>query len=297
MGLLLNVINFSRYWAGLVLRQSVNLATSENYSFLSATPQEVSMRVMTFNCNGIRAAARKGFFDWLPEADVDVVCLQETKAQIDQLSDPVFHPEQYHCHYYDAVKKGYSGTAVFSRAEAKKISRGLGFELADTEGRYIEADFGEFSVASLYMPSGSSGEERQARKISFMGDYMKHMKKLRKKNRNIIVCADWNICHKEIDLKNWRANRKNSGFLPEEREWLDVLYDKVGYVDAFRVVNQEVEQYSWWSNRGQARANNVGWRLDYHVVSESIAKQVKSAEIYTAQNFSDHAPVILEYKM
>jgi len=253
------------------------------------------MRIMTFNCNGIRAAARKGFFDWLPRADADVVCLQETKAQVDQLSDPVFHPEGYHCHYFDAVKKGYSGTALYSRVKPKKVKKGLGFELADTEGRYIQADYEGLSVASLYLPSGSSGDERQARKVSFMGDFMKHMKKLSTVNCEIIVCGDWNICHKEIDLKNWRPNRKNSGFLPEEREWLDVLYDKVGYVDAFRRVNEEADQYSWWSNRGQARAKNVGWRLDYQVVTEGIAKKARSAEIYTAQNFSDHAPVILEY--
>ena len=253
------------------------------------------MRIMTFNCNGIRAAARKGFFDWLPKADADVVCLQETKAQVDQLSDPVFHPEGYHCHYFDAVKKGYSGTALYSRVKPKKVKKGLGFELADTEGRYIQADYEGLSVASLYLPSGSSGDERQARKVSFMGDFMKHMKKLSTVNCEIIVCGDWNICHKEIDLKNWRPNRKNSGFLPEEREWLDVLYDKVGYVDAFRRVNEEADQYSWWSNQGQARAKNVGWRLDYQVVTEGIAKKARSAEIYTAQNFSDHAPVILEY--
>ena len=145
------------------------------------------MRVMTFNCNGIRAAAKKGFFEWLPEADADVVCLQETKAQIDQLSDPVFHPEQYHCFYFDALKKGYSGTALYSRVKPQKISRGLGFELADTEGRYIEAEFGVMSIASLYLPSGSSSDERQSRKFAFMTDYMKHMKRLRKNKKEIIV--------------------------------------------------------------------------------------------------------------
>lgn len=252
---------------------------------------------MTLNCNGIRAAARKGFFEWLPESDVDIVCLQETKAQIDQLSDPIFHPEEYHCHYYDAEKKGYSGTAIYSRRTPENVSRGLGFEVADTEGRYIQADFGDLTVASLYLPSGSSSEERQERKFSFMSDYMKHMKKLRKKKRDYIICADWNICHKEIDLKNWRPNQKNSGFLPEEREWLDTLYDKVGYTDAFRLVNQEADQYSWWSNRGQARANNVGWRLDYHVVTPGIVDKVVSAEIYRGQSFSDHAPVIIEYRL
>jgi len=255
------------------------------------------MRVMTLNCNGIRAAARKGFFDWLPEVKADVVCLQETKAQIDQLSDSMFHPEEFDCHYYDAVKKGYSGTALYCRKSADKISRGLGFEIADTEGRYIQADFGDLSVASLYLPSGSSSEERLQRKFSFMDDHKKYMKKLRKTGREYIICGDWNICHKEIDLKNWKPNQKNSGFLPEEREWLDSLYVKDGFIDAFRLVNQKADQYSWWSNRGQARANNVGWRLDYQVVTPGIEKKVVSAEIYTGQNFSDHAPVIIDYKM
>jgi len=255
------------------------------------------MRVMTFNCNGIRAAARKGFFDWLDSRDVDVVCLQETKAQLDQLTDPVFHPQKFHCHYYDAVKKGYSGTALYCRREPQKVSRGLGFEIADTEGRYLQADFNGVSIASLYLPSGSSGEERQARKFSFMKEYMQHLKSLRKQDREYIICGDWNICHKEIDLKNWKPNQKNSGFLPEERRWLDQLYDDVGFIDAFREVNREAEQYSWWSNRGQARANNVGWRLDYHVVTPGLQNKVVSAEIYTEQNFSDHAPVIIEYSI
>lgn len=253
------------------------------------------MRIMTFNCNGIRSAARKGFFDWLPSTGVDVVCLQETKAQIEQLSDPVFQPQGYHCYYFDAEKKGYAGTAIFCRKQPNKVERGLGFAIADTEGRYIQADFDNVSIASLYLPSGSAGEERQQRKLAFMEDYMAHMKRLRRRVNDTIICADWNICHKEIDLKNWKPNQKNSGFLPEERAWLDKLYDKVGYVDAFRVVNKEPEQYSWWSNRGQARANNVGWRLDYHVVSPTLSDKVTATEIYTKEKFSDHAPVIIDY--
>ena len=250
---------------------------------------------MTFNCNGIRSAARRGFFDWLETVDVDIVCLQETKAQIDQLSDPVFTPKRFHCYFSDAEKKGYAGTAIFCRKKPASIERGLGFEIADKEGRYVQANYPGVSIASLYMPSGSAGPDRQARKFIFLHEYMKHMQRLRKRKTEYIICADWNICHKEIDLKNWRANQKNSGFLPEERAWLDVLYDKLGYVDAFRQVNQEPEQYSWWSNRGQARANNVGWRLDYHVVTPGISAKTVAAEIYTGQHFSDHAPVILEY--
>lgn len=255
------------------------------------------MRIMTFNCNGIRAAARKGFFDWLRGFDVDVVCLQETKAQEHQLTDPMFYPEGFHCYYFDAEKKGYSGTALYCKQEPGKLARGLGFEMADTEGRYIQADYDGLSIASLYLPSGSAGEERQARKFAFMDVYMEHMKKLRRKRREFIVCGDWNICHKEIDLKNWKSNQKNSGFLPEERRWLDQLYDDVGWVDAFRLVNKEPDQYSWWSNRGQARAKNVGWRLDYHVITPGLVGKVKSATIHTENNFSDHAPVTLEYDL
>jgi len=255
------------------------------------------MRIMTLNCNGIRAAARKGFFDWLKTSDVDVVCLQETKAQIDQLSDEMFSPAGFHCYYFDAVKKGYSGTALYARVKPDRVHTGLGFEIADEEGRYIQADFGQLSVASLYLPSGSSSDERQARKVIFMGHFMDHMKRLSEDGRDYIVCGDWNICHKEIDLKNWKPNQKNSGFLPEERAWLDTLYDDLGYVDGFRLVNKEAEQYSWWSSRGQARANNVGWRLDYHVVSPTLADKVVSAEIYTGQMFSDHAPVTIEYRL
>ncbi|MCS5579669.1 MAG: exodeoxyribonuclease III [Gammaproteobacteria bacterium] len=255
------------------------------------------MRIITLNCNGIRAAARKGFFNWLATVDADIVCLQETKAQIDQLTDPIFHPDNFHSYYFDADKKGYAGTALYCRAKPLKITKGLGFEIADSEGRYLQADFNGLSVASLYLPSGSAGEERQARKLAFMGQYMQHMEMLRKDDREYIICGDWNICHKEIDLKNWKANKKNSGFLPEERQWLDELYYELGFIDAFRMVNQEADQYSWWSNRGQARAKNVGWRLDYHVISSGLRNKVMSAEIYTDQNFSDHAPVILDYNI
>ena len=255
------------------------------------------MRIITLNCNGIRAAARKGLFNWLATVDADIVCLQETKAQIDQLTDPIFHPDNFHSYYFDAERKGYAGTALYCRAKPLKITKGLGFEIADSEGRYLQADFNGLSVASLYLPSGSAGEERQARKLAFMGQFMQHMKMLRNDDREYIICGDWNICHKEIDLKNWKANKKNSGFLPEERQWLDELYYELGFIDAFRLVKQEADQYSWWSNRGQARAKNVGWRLDYHVISSGLRNKVMSAEIYTDQNFSDHAPVILDYNI
>ena len=253
------------------------------------------MKVISINTNGIRAAARKGFFEWLAKQDADVVCVQETKAQIHQLGDPVFSPEGYHCYYFDAERKGYSGTALFCKKKPTKITRGLGWELADTQGRYIQADFDGVSVASIYLPSGSSGDEAQGRKNLFMENIMAHFKAMRRKRREFIFCADWNICHQEIDLKNWRPNRKNSGFLPHERAWLDTLFDEVGYVDAFRQINQQEAQYTWWSNRGQAWANNVGWRLDYQVITPGLVDKIQSASIYKEQRFSDHAPFIMEY--
>jgi exodeoxyribonuclease-3 len=252
-------------------------------------------KIITCNTNGIRAAARKGFFQWLQTEQADVVCIQETKAQVHQLEDPVFTPEGYHCYYNDAVKKGYSGTAIYSRVEPLRVITRLGWDPADSEGRYLQADYKDLSVISLYLPSGSSSDEALERKYRFMDLFMEHLRSLRRKRREFIICADWNICHREIDLKNWRANQKNSGFLPEERAWLDRLFDDVGYVDSFRLVNEEPEQYTWWSNRGQAWANNVGWRLDYQLITPSLVPKVRAADIYKQERFSDHAPQIMEY--
>lgn len=254
-------------------------------------------KIITVNTNGIRAAARKGFFDWLPAQDADVVCIQETKAQIHQLDDPMYHPEGYHCYYNDAVKKGYSGTAIYSRVKPRSVIDSLGWDPADSEGRYLQADYDGLSVISLYLPSGSSSEEAQARKYRFLDNFLDHLRTLRRKRREYIICADWNICHKEIDLKNWKANQKNSGFLPDERAWLDTLFDEVGYIDSFRLVNNEPEQYTWWSNRGQAWAKNVGWRLDYQVITPKLADSVLAADIYKDERFSDHAPQIMEYDL
>ena len=223
------------------------------------------MRIITLNVNGIRSAASKGFFQWMAQQQADIVCLQETKAQAHQLTDPVFYPEGYHHYYFDAHKPGYSGVALYSRHKPDRVTTGLGWSCADTEGRYVQVDFGQLSVASLYLPSGSSGPERQTHKFEFMSHYMKLLQAVQQQNRDFIICGDWNIAHRQIDLKNWRGNQKNSGFLPEERAWLDELFDKVGFVDAFRVINQEPDQYTWWSNRGQAYAKNVGWRIDYQI--------------------------------
>ena len=255
------------------------------------------VRIISCNTNGIRAAARKGFFGWLQQQQADVVCIQETKAQVHQLSDPLFTPEGYHCYYNDAAKKGYSGTALYSRVRPQRVATSLGWDPADSEGRYIQADYRNLSIISLYMPSGSSSDEAQQKKFRFMEVFLDHLRSLRRKRREFIICADWNICHQEIDLKNWRSNQKNSGFLPEERAWLDVLYDEVGYVDSFRLVNREPDQYTWWSNRGQAWAKNVGWRLDYQVITPKLVPFVRNAEIYKDQRFSDHAPQIMEYDL
>lgn len=253
------------------------------------------MRIITLNANGIRSAARKGFFEWLPEQDADIVCIQETKAQEHQLTDEIFCPQGYHCFYVDAEKKGYSGVALYSKQKPDNVITRLGWAPADSEGRYIQADFGDLSVASLYLPSGTSGDERQAFKYQFLDFYLPVLKEQLETNRQWIITGDWNIAHKNIDLKNWKSNQKHSGFLPEERAWLDKLFDEVGYVDAFRQVNQEAEQYTWWSNRGQAWAKNVGWRIDYQIISPNIKNKVKSVSIYKNERFSDHAPLIIDY--
>jgi len=255
------------------------------------------MRIITLNANGIRSAARKGFFDWLQAQDADVVCVQETKCQRDQITDPLFHPAGYHCYYFDAVKKGYSGVAVYSRVKPEDVVVGYGSQEFDAEGRYIEAKFKHLSVVSVYLPSGSSSEERQQAKFRFLGEFMPYLRKLKRKHREYVLCGDWNIAHKEIDLRNWRSNQKNSGFLPQERAWLDELFGDVRYVDAFREVNPEPEQYTWWSNRGQAWAKNVGWRIDYQVLSPGLRGSVRSAGIYKTQRFSDHAPLSVTYDL
>lgn len=255
------------------------------------------MKITSINTNGIRSAARKGFFEWIEREQPDVVCVQETKAQIHQLGDAIFCPAGYHCRYHDAQKPGYSGVAIYSRHEPDEVIEGLDWPEFDAEGRYLEYRFGKLSVISLYMPSGSSGEVRQQIKFGVMDRLMPILKGYRRRKREYVICGDWNIAHKEIDLKNWRGNRKNSGFLPEEREWMTELFDKAGWVDAFRVVNQQEDQYTWWSNRGQAWAKNVGWRIDYHIITPGLKDKVKSAAIYMAERFSDHAPLTLEYAM
>jgi len=254
-------------------------------------------RVVSINANGIRAAARKGFFEWLALKEPDVVCVQETRAQHHQLGDSCFTPEGYHCYYEDAVRKGYSGVAIYSRHKPHAVVRGFGVPEFDEEGRYLEIRLGKLRVVSIYLPSGSAGETRQASKYRFLDAFVPHLNKLQRSRSEYILCGDWNIAHKEIDLKNWRSNQKNSGFLPEERQWLDKVFERHRFVDAFRVVNQETDQYTWWSNRGRAWEKNVGWRIDYHIITPALADRVRRAGIYKVQRFSDHAPLTIDYDL
>lgn len=255
------------------------------------------MRVMTANVNGIRAAARKGFFDWLATQNADVICLQETKAQVWQLEaqHELFFPAGYHCYYHDAEKKGYSGVALYCRQEPDEVIVGMGQDEFDSEGRYLEARFGKLSVASLYLPSGSAKDERQAVKYRCMDHFEGVLQALHDQGRDAIIGGDWNIAHTSADIRNWKANQKNSGFLPEERAWFDKLFHDWGFVDAFRELPQAEHEYTWWSNRGRAWDNNVGWRLDYQILTPSLKSRVQHTHIYKDTRFSDHAPLIIDY--
>jgi len=253
------------------------------------------LRIITLNLNGIRSAATKGFFAWLSKSQADIVCVQEVKAQANDIPPQIRNPPGYNGFFHYAEKKGYSGVGVYCKVKPDKVVTGLGIADIDTEGRYLRCDFGNLSVVSVYLPSGSSSEERQTVKFSFMQRFFPHLRKIAKSGREFILCGDWNIAHKEIDLKNWRGNQKNSGFLPEERVWLTRVFDELGWVDVFRRLNLEPEQYTWWSNRGQAWAKNVGWRIDYHIATQGIAKKAKRASIYKNKRFSDHAPLTMDY--
>ncbi|MBV6416358.1 MAG: Exodeoxyribonuclease [Steroidobacteraceae bacterium] len=256
-----------------------------------------AMRIVTLNANGIRSAAAKGAFRWLARQRADVICLQETKAQEHQLGGHAIDIPGYHRYFFDAKRPGYAGVALYARREPDAVTRGFGVREFDDEGRYLEARFGGVSVVSLYLPSGSSGPERQASKFRFLDVFLPHLATLKRKRRQFILCGDWNIAHKPIDLRNWKSNQKNSGFLPEERAWLDRLFDELRYVDAFREVDPRPERYTWWSNRGQARAKNVGWRIDYQIVSPGLAGSAQRARIHTADRFSDHAPLVMDYDL
>ncbi len=259
--------------------------------------ETAAMRIITLNANGIRSAERKGFVHWMAKQDADVVCLQETKAQRDDLGPGVAAPHGYHSFFHASDRRGYSGVALYTRKAPRRVVYGLGWEDFDREGRYLQADFADYSVVSLYIPSGSSSALRQEAKFDFLERFLPVLARLRQDGRAYILCGDWNIAHKPIDLKNWRANQKNSGFLPEERAFMDRVFDELGLVDAFRAVNPEPEQYTWWSNRGQAWAKNVGWRIDYQIVTPDLRGAIRSTAIYKDQRFSDHAPLTLEYDL
>ena len=253
------------------------------------------MKIITANLNGIRSAQNKGFFDWLSQENADIVCLQEIKADHSVIPPELYTFNNYHCEFFPAQKKGYSGVAILAKIKPDKIIIGLKNEEADNEGRYLEFQYGNLSIISLYLPSGSSGEDKQQKKFRFMEYYLPILLK-QQQTRDYIICGDWNIAHNEIDLKNWKGNLKNSGFLPEERAWLSNLFT-AGYVDCWRHLYPEEPGYTWWSNRGQAYAKDVGWRIDYQIVSAGLKDKIKKASIYKLQKFSDHAPLVMEYDL
>lgn len=252
------------------------------------------LRAITLNLNGVRSAAAKGAFAWLARQRADVICVQELKAQECDLHD-LGIPRSFTAHYHCARKPGYSGVGIYARRMPDRVQCGLGIADIDDEGRYLRADFGNLSVVSVYFPSGSSSPERQQVKFAFMERFFPHLKRLRACGREVLLCGDWNIAHREIDLKNWRANQRNPGFLPEERAWLTRVFDELGFVDVFRRLDPRPERYTWWSNRGQAWTKNVGWRIDYQIATPGLAACARSATIYTRKRFSDHAPVTIDF--
>ena len=255
------------------------------------------MRIITANVNGLRSAASKGFLPWMRRQRPDLVCLQEIKAQEADLPRALLAPRGLHAYFHPAEKRGYSGVAIYSKHVPDKVILGLGIPDIDAQGRYLQLDFGKFSVVSLYLPSGSSGEAAQARKFAFMERFMPKLEAMRDCGREFVLCGDWNIAHKEIDLRNWRANRNYSGFLPEEREWLTHVFERHGFCDVFRRLDPRPDRYTWWSNRGASWEKNVGWRIDYQVATPGIAALATDSSIYIGKRFSDHAPLTIDYDM
>lgn len=257
------------------------------------------LRITSLNVNGIRSAFRKGLQPWLAANRADVVCLQEIKISQDDLTDELLHPPGYQGHFHHAEKKGYSGVGLYMAAPAQQVIQGMSCPEFDREGRILRADWAHVSALSVYLPSGSSGDERQQAKYRFLDHFGPWLDALmaehRATGREFVLCGDWNIAHHEIDLKNWKGNLKNSGFLPEERAWIGQLFDQRGFVDVFRRLNPDPDQYTWWSNRGQAWAKNVGWRIDYQIATPGIAATARSAAIYKDERFSDHAPLTIDY--
>ncbi len=255
------------------------------------------MRIISANLNGIRSASTKGFFDWMAKQDADVVCVQELKAQAADMTPAMLNPDGYHGYFHYAEKKGYSGVGLYARKKPDAVIEGIGHPGFDAEGRFVRADFGSLSVVSVYVPSGSSSPERQEAKFAFMDEFYPQLVELRSSGREIVICGDWNIAHQEIDLKNWKSNQKNSGFLPEERAWMTKVLSEAGWVDVHRRLCPDAtgEAYTWWSNRGQAWAKNVGWRIDYQLATPGVAATAKQAAVWKDSRFSDHAPLTIEY--
>jgi exodeoxyribonuclease-3 len=255
------------------------------------------LRIISANLNGIRSASNKGFYPWLAKQNADFVCMQELKAQAGDMTLEMLNPPGLYGYFHYAEKKGYSGVGVYARSQPLQVIEGLGVPEIDCEGRYLELVYDRHSIISVYLPSGSSGEHRQTAKFAFMERFFTHLATLVKCGRQVVLCGDWNIAHNEIDLKNWKGNRKNSGFLPEERAWLTKVFNDLGWTDVYRGLHPETtgEAYTWWSNRGQAWAKNVGWRIDYQIATPEIAATARLASIYKDERFSDHAPLTIDY--
>lgn len=254
------------------------------------------MRIISVNVNGIRSAVSKGLINYLAQAQADIVCVQELKAQEKDMSAEMKNPLGMYGIWHTAEKRGYSGVAIYSKVKPDFTQIGLGWNDFDHEGRYVRADFGRLTVISVYLPSGSSSEERQQAKFRFMDKFLPLLRELRALQRDIVICGDWNIAHQNIDLKNWKGNSKNSGFLPEERQWLTQIIDDLGWVDIWRTLYPEVPGYTWWSNRGQAYAKDVGWRIDYQLTTPELAVCAQQAMVYKDEKFSDHAPLVVDYR-
>jgi exodeoxyribonuclease-3 len=253
-------------------------------------------RIITANLNGIRAAARKGFFRWMHEQRPDIVCLQETKAQEHQLPPEALDTPEFTTAFVDAEKKGYSGVAIYTRRPPETITRGLGIPAYDAEGRFVRMDFADgLTIASLYVPSGTSGPARQAVKEAFLEQFIALLVRMKNEGRRTIVCGDYNIAHRDIDVYDPKSCARTTGFLPQERAWFDDVTDRAGWVDAFRVVNQNAREFSWWPNFPAAWDRNLGWRIDYQLVTPNVAPLVRAASIYRDERFSDHAPVTIDY--
>lgn len=250
-------------------------------------------RIISYNVNGIRAALKKDFIEWLNAANPDILCLQETKANKEQLDPEFLENLNYHNYWFSAEKKGYSGVSIWTKEEPKHVEYGCGIEKYDQEGRVLRVDFENFSVMSIYMPSGSSGDLRQEFKMEWLADFKDYIDQLKKEIPNLILSGDYNICHKPIDIHNPSRNADTSGFKPEEREWVSQFIDS-GFIDSFRYFNEEPHQYSWWSYRANARAKNLGWRIDYNMVSKTLEKSLKRATILSEAKHSDHCPVLVE---